>query len=99
MQWPDGKLLHHRASPAHGYDLCYSARPGNPVTLLTARQGLRFTAQSVELGVLLRPVATCSDGFVVWTWANAMEARHTGAVIVETVPRPASEEVRVGRRG
>ncbi len=49
MRWPDGQLVHHRASPIDGYDLCYSARPGDPVTLFTARQGLR-----VEMGVGVR---------------------------------------------
>ncbi len=45
VEWPNGQLLHHRASPINGYDLCYSAWPGDPVTLFTARQGLR-----VDLG-------------------------------------------------
>ncbi len=55
MQWPNGQLLHHHASPAFGCDLCYSARPGDPVTLFTAREGLGVATTDGVLGMLVRP--------------------------------------------
>ncbi len=60
MYWPNGQRVWHRTSPAHGYDLCYSARPGDPVTLFTAREGLKVETTAaggarVLLGVLVRP--------------------------------------------
>ncbi len=69
MEWPNGQTIRHRASPAHGYDLCYSARPGDPVTLFTARQGLRVIAGPMELGVLVRPLWLSQDG-VMWAWTT-----------------------------
>ncbi len=68
MRWPNGQLLHHRACPTHGYDLCYSAQPGESVTLFTARDGLRVRmVNGGEEGVLVQPVeiSPASDG-VVW---------------------------------
>ncbi len=70
MDWPNGISARHHASPVDGYDLCYSARPGDPVTLFTARQGLRVQMADVDdyhgSGVLLKPVAVSADG-VVWS--------------------------------
>ncbi len=65
MHWPSGQLLPHRASPIDGYDLCYSARPGDPVTLFTARQGLRVELGQGIRGVLVVPLELHDDG-VVW---------------------------------
>ncbi len=63
MQWPNGQTVRHRASPVDGYDLCYSARPGDSVTFYTARQGLRVEKEfGGEQGVLVRPDAVDSDG-------------------------------------
>ncbi len=55
MEWPNGQMLHHYACPIGGYDLCYSARPGDPVTLFTAREGLKVATSDGVLGVLVRP--------------------------------------------
>ncbi len=69
MQWPNGQLMHHRACPAHGYDLCYSAQAGESVTLFTAREGLRVRMYGGgEEGVLVQPmeVSPASGGGVVW---------------------------------
>ncbi len=70
MGWPNGQRLWHRTSPAHGYDLCYSARPGDPVTLFTAREGLKVETTAaggarVLLGVLVRPERVHSEA-VLW---------------------------------
>ncbi len=66
MEWPNGQLLHHHASPRDGYDLCYSARPGDPVTLFTARQGLRVAVvRGGAQGVLVRPKGV-SQGDIMW---------------------------------
>ncbi len=69
VRWPNGQLLHHRACPAHGYNLCYSAQPGKAVTLFTARKGLRVKMYGGgEEGVLVQPmeVSPASGGGVVW---------------------------------
>ncbi len=67
MKWPNGQLLHHRASPASGYDLCYSARPGDPVTLFTAREGLRVKmVEGGEEGVLVEPIQVFPGNVVEW---------------------------------
>ncbi len=69
--WTNGTTVRHHASPANGYDLCYSARPGDPVTLFTARQGQRVHIAGVDKskgsGVLLRPQAVLSGYGVVWS--------------------------------
>lgn len=71
VQWPNGQTVRHRASPDHGYDLCYSARPGDPVTFYTARQGLRVQPKyGGAQGVLVRPDRVDSDG--VW-WMVVFE--------------------------
>ncbi len=65
VQWPNGQLLHHRASPNNGYDLCYSARPGDPVTLFTAREGLGVDLGGGVKGTLRTPSCLYNDG-VEW---------------------------------
>lgn len=69
VQWPNGQLMHLRACPTHGYDLCYSAQPGESVNLFTARDGLRVKmCRGGEEGVLVQPkeVSPASGGGVVW---------------------------------
>lgn len=71
VQWPNGQLLSHRASFASGFDLCHSAVSGDPVTLFTARQGLRVEVQAAGSsrrysGVLSRPIRMCDNGNVLW---------------------------------
>ncbi len=59
------------ASPAEGYDVCYSVQPWQPVSLFTARQGLELTMGDAKgdnnkhRGTLVRPVEVRADG-VVW---------------------------------
>ncbi len=65
VQWPNGQLMHHRASPADGYDLCYSARPGDPVTLFTARRGLKVDMGGGVKGTLHKAMRLHKDG-VEW---------------------------------
>ncbi len=59
VKWPNGQMLRHFASLVFGCDLCYSARPGDPVTLFTAREGLKVETTAAGgasvPGVLVRP--------------------------------------------
>ncbi len=69
VDWPNGISARHHASPASGYDLCYSRHTGDLVTLFTARQGLNVHIPGADYrahGTLLRPVAVSGYG-VVWS--------------------------------
>ncbi len=63
VKWRNGQRLWHRASPASGYDLCYSAWVHDPVTLFTAREGLQVETTAAggarvlvhHVGELVRP--------------------------------------------
>ncbi len=66
MEWPNGQLVRHSASPVLGYDLCYSARPGSPVTVYTARQGLKVHLGGTSEGVLERPLEVQAHWGVTW---------------------------------
>ncbi len=73
--WPSHQLARYRASTQHGFDLNYAARPGEPVSVHTARQGVRVTRGrdwkwggqdgGRRTGVLVRPAELGSEG-VMW---------------------------------
>ncbi len=50
MEWPNRQVARHHASPASGYDLGCSARPGGPITLIMSREGLRVERHPVVAG-------------------------------------------------
>ncbi|KAG2486943.1 hypothetical protein HYH03_014441 [Edaphochlamys debaryana] len=73
--WPNHRLCRYRACPHLGYDLCYTARSGEPVTVYTAQAGLCVVrgpnwqwdgqdSDGAAVGVLLRPSRV--DGQGVW---------------------------------
>ncbi len=76
VQLPDWTTVRRRASPVDGYDLCYSARDMDLVTLFTARQGLLarmdYYWQPVEL---VRPLEVRGDG-VVWQVSLSLVDKH-----------------------
>ncbi len=73
--WPSHQLARYRASTQHGFDLNHAARPGEPVSVHTARQGVRVTRGrdwkwggqdgGGRTGVLVRPAELGSEG-VMW---------------------------------
>ncbi len=98
VQWPNGQILSHRASSASGFDLCHSAVRGDPVTLFTARQGLRVEVQAGSSrwygGVLSRPLKMCDNGNVQW---EVFKEGNGKAVKVEVGVAPCNPLMRVSR--
>ncbi len=73
--WPNYRLARYCAAPQYGFDLNHAARPGEPVSVHTARQGVRVTRGrdwkwggqdgGGRTGVLVRPVSL-EPKWVTW---------------------------------